>query len=66
MSRKLKTFVQGFLVLTLSSVLAVQGAYAQRAKEDDKAPPANQIDQRTGEILTKAKALAQPANGGGE
>ena len=54
MSRKLKTFVQGFLVLTLSSVLAVQGAYAQRAKEDDKAPPANQIDQRTGEILTKA------------
>jgi len=51
-----KTFLKGAVVLTLSSLLMVQGALAQggsRAAKDD-APPPNQIDQRTGEIMTKA------------
>ena len=55
---KTKRLLQGTLVLTLSSLLLVQGAFAQggsRAnRNDDEAPPTNQIDQRTGEILTKA------------
>jgi len=55
---KIKTILQGTLVLSLSSILMVQGALAQggsRAdRKDDDAPPANQIDQRTGETLTEA------------
>jgi len=55
---KIKTLLQGTLVLSLSSILMVQGALAQggsRAdRKDDDAPPANQIDQRTGETLTEA------------
>ena len=58
MFMKIKTLLQGTLVLTLSSILMVQGALAQggsRAdRKDDEAPPTNQIDQRTGEILTEA------------
>ena len=58
MFMKIKTLLQGTLVLTLSSILIVQGALAQggsRAdRKDDEAPPTNQIDQRTGEILTEA------------
>lgn len=58
MFMKTKTLLQGTLVLTLSSLLLVQGALAQggsRAnREDDEAPPTNQIDQRTGETLTAA------------
>lgn len=55
---KTKTLLQGTIVLTLSSLLMVQAALAQggsRAdRKDDEAPPTNQIDQRTGEILTEA------------
>lgn len=57
MFMKIKTLLQGTLVLTLSSILMVQGALAQggsRADRKDDAPPTNQIDQRTGEILTEA------------
>jgi len=56
MTMNAKTFLKGAVVLTLSSLLMVQGALAQggsRAAKDD-APPPNQIDQRTGEIMTKA------------
>lgn len=59
MFMKTKTLLKGTLVLTLSSLLLVQGALAQggsraNRNDDEAAPPTNQIDQRTGEILTKA------------
>lgn len=58
MFMKSRTFLQGALILTLSSLLFVQGALAQgqsRAnRNDDEAPPANDIDARTGEIMQEA------------
>ncbi len=62
MFMKTKTLLQGTLVLTLSSLLLVQGALAQGGSragndDDDAAPPANQIDQRTGEIMQEAIEL---------
>jgi tetratricopeptide (TPR) repeat protein len=53
---KTKTIMQGALVLTMSSLLLVQGALAQGAGRngDDDDAPTNEIDQRTGQILTEA------------
>jgi tetratricopeptide (TPR) repeat protein len=57
MFMKSKILLQGVLALTLSSLLLVDGALAQggsrASQKDDEAQPA-QIDQRTGEIMTKA------------
>jgi tetratricopeptide (TPR) repeat protein len=55
MFMKPRTFFQGALIVTLSSLLFVQGALAQRGgREDEDAPPTNTIDERTGGILQEA------------